>query len=252
MLRLVTIPISHYCEKARWALERAGMPYREERHVQGIHQLVARRAGGGITVPVLVTPDGVIGDSADIIAWVDERTPSEHRLFPAEPAAREEVERVCRRFDEELGPAGRRLMYVHMLAQRKLALRFNNEGVPGWEDRAIRYGWPFARGFVKRVLGIRPGIEVEDEAAVWREFDFVAELLCDGRPYLCGERFGAADLTFAALSAPVLVPPAYGVPLPQPDVLSPGMAGLVRRAREHAAGRYALGLFAEHRRETVF
>lgn len=227
------------------------MPYREERHVQGIHQVVARRAGGGTTVPVLVTPDGVIGDSADIIAWVDERTPPEHRLFPAEPAARDEVERVCRRFDEGLGPRGRRLMYVHMLAQRKLALRFNNEGVPGWEDRAIRYGWPLARGFVKRVLGIRPGIEVEDEAAVWREFDFVADLLADGRPCLCGERFGAADLTFAALSAPILVPPVYGVPLPQPDVLSPGMAALVERAREHSAGRYALGLFAEHRREPV-
>ena len=44
--RLVTIPISHYCEKARWALERAGIGYREEPHVQGIHQLAARRAGG--------------------------------------------------------------------------------------------------------------------------------------------------------------------------------------------------------------
>ena len=46
VLRLITIPISHYCEKARWALERAGLPYREERHVQGIHRLAARRAGG--------------------------------------------------------------------------------------------------------------------------------------------------------------------------------------------------------------
>src|ERR1700728_3679182 len=60
-LRLITIPISHYCEKARWALDRVGLPYREERHVQGIHQLAARRAGGGVTVPVLVTPDGPIG-----------------------------------------------------------------------------------------------------------------------------------------------------------------------------------------------
>src|SRR5438270_7830337 len=57
-LRLITIPISHYCEKVRWALERAGMAYREERHVQGVHRLAARRAGGGITVPVLVTPEG--------------------------------------------------------------------------------------------------------------------------------------------------------------------------------------------------
>jgi glutathione S-transferase len=102
------------------------------------------------------------------------------------------------------------------------------------------------------VLYIRPGIEVDDEAAVFGELDHVAELLSDGRPYLCGERFGAADLTFAALSASVIVPPVYGVPLPQPDVLSPGMAALVQRAREHPAGRYALALFAEHRREPVF
>lgn len=251
MLRLVTIPISHYCEKARWALERAGIPYREERHVQGIHQVVARRAGGGITVPVLVTPDGVIGESADILAWVDRRTPPEHRLFPTELAARYEVERLCRRLDEGLGPRGRRLMYVHMLAQRKLALRINNQGVPGWEDRAIRYGWPLARRYVNFVLGIRPGIEAQDEAAVWRELDFIAELRADGRPYLCGERFSAADLTFAALSASLIAPPTYGIPLPQPDILPPPMAALVEQAREHPAGRYALTLFAEHRQKAV-
>jgi glutathione S-transferase len=251
VLRLITIPISHYCEKARWALERIGMPYREERHVQGIHQFAARRAGGGSTVPVLVTPDGAIGESHEILAWVDERTPSEHRLFPGEPEVRREVESLCRRFDKQLGPKGRRLMYVHMLAQRKLALRFNNEGVPSWEKSAIRLGWPLIVRFLRRELGIRPGIETDDEAAVWRELDYVAELLADGRPYLCGQRFAAADLTFAAMSASVLMPPTYGVRLPQPEVLRPQTAALVERAREHPAGRYALALFSEHRRTPV-
>ena len=251
MLRLVTIPISHYCEKARWALERIAMPYREERHVQGVHRVAARRAGGGSTVPVLVTPEGAIGESREILTWVDARTPPEHRLFPEELEARREVERLCRRFDEELGPRGRRLMYVHMLAQRELVLRFNNTGVPAWENRAIRYGWPVIVPLLSRALDIRPGVEVEDEAVVWRELDYVAELLADGRPYLCGERFGAADLTFAALSAAVLVPPIYGTPLPQPDVLAPQTAALVERVREHPAGRYALALFAEHRRQPV-
>jgi glutathione S-transferase len=251
VLRLITIPISHYCEKARWALERARIPYREERHVQGIHRFAARRAGGGVTVPVLVTPDRVLGESDEILAWVDERTPPEHRLFPADPGERREVERLCRRLDEELGPRGRRLMYVHMLPQRKLLLRFNNAGVPAWEDRAIRLGWPLVVRFARRELGIRPGIEAEDEPAVWRELDFVAELLADGRRHLCGESFGAADLTFAALSAAVVVPPVYGVPLPQPDVLPPDTAAFVQRVRQHPAGRYALALFAEHRRESV-
>lgn len=142
-------------------------------------------------------------------------------------------------------------MYVHMLSQRKLMLRVNNQGVPYWEDRLIRYGWPLVLRFARRELGIRSGIEAEDEAALWRELDFVAELLADGRPHLCGERFGAADLTFAALSAAVVVPPVYGVPLPQPDVLAPHTARFVERVREHPAGRYALALFAQHRRDSV-
>jgi glutathione S-transferase len=250
MLRLVTIPISHYCEKARWALERAGLPYREERHVQGIHRIAARRAGGKATVPVLVTPEGVLGESGEILAWIDEHTPAEHRLFPDHPPERAEVERLCRRFDEGLGPTGRRLMYLHMLTQPKLTLRFNNQGVPPWEDRALRFGWPLAVRWLRRELGIRPGIEAEDEAAVWREFDFVAELLTE-RKHLCGDRFGAADLTFAALSASVVVPPVYGIPLPQPDVLPAQTAALIQRAREHPAGRYALALFADRRREKV-
>jgi glutathione S-transferase len=249
--RLITIPISHFCEKARWALERAGIRYREERHVQGIHRIAARRAGGGTTVPVLVTPDAVLAESRDILIWADDRTSPEGRLFPADPAQRDEVERLCHRFDGELGPRARRLMYVHMLPQRELVPRFNNQGVPGWEDRALRHGWPLFVGIINRALGIEPGIEVEDERVVWSEFDFVAELLSDGRPYLCCERFTAADLTFASLAAAAIVPPEYGVELPQPNVLAPATRALVERARDHPAGRYALGLFAAQRRVTV-
>lgn len=248
VLRLVTIPISHYCEKARWALERAGIEYQEERHVQGIHRLAARRAGGGMTVPVLVTPQGAIGESAEIIEWVDERTAPEDRLLPVEAGTRAEVQELCARLDERLGPAARRLMYVHMLTQRELLLSFNNQGVPPWEDRALRWGWPFAVRFIGRALAITPGVDVEDEATVMRELDFVGDRLADGRPHLCGDHFGAADLTFAAMAAAVVVPPIYGVPLPQPELLAPETAAFVRRAREHPAGAYAMALFAEYRR----
>jgi len=248
--RLLTIPISHYCEKARWALDRAGIPYAEERHLQGVHRIAARWAGGGTTVPVLVTDSRAIGESHDILVWVDARSPSELRLFPAEPVARREVEDACRRLDAELGPAGRRLMYVHMLAQRSLALEYNNQGVPRWEAVAMRRGWPAARRFMNHALAITPGVEKRDEAVVLAELDHVAELISDGRPYLCGERFGAADLTFAALAAAVLVPSGYGVTLPQPEAMRADTAALVRRMREHPAGCYAMSLYERHRRET--
>jgi glutathione S-transferase len=249
VLRLLTIPISHYCEKARWALDRAGIAYREERHVQGVHRIYARRAGGGDTVPVLITDQRAIGESAEILDWVDERLEPERRLLPEPGEARTHVRALCRRLDERLGPTGRRLMYVHIFGEdREAMLTFNNRGVPAWEDRAVRWGWPLARRFVSHALAIRPGVEVQDEAAVWGEFDHVAGLLADGRPYLCGERFGAADLTFASLAASVLAPSGYGVALPQPEMLSAPTAALMNRAREHPAGRFALGLFAEQRR----
>jgi glutathione S-transferase len=53
------------------------------------------------------------------------------------------------------------------------------------------------------------------------------------------------------LSAPLVVAPEYGVPLPQPEVMPPEMARLVEQARAHPAGRYALALFREHRRSVV-
>ncbi len=245
--RLITIPISHYCEKARWALDRAGIAYREERHVQGIHRAVVRRAGGQATVPVLLADGLLVASSRGIVEWVDARLEPERRLF--ERADRDE-RALCERLDDVLGPAGRRLMYVHMLEQRALALRYNNQGVPAWEGRAISVAWPLTQRFITRVLGIRPGIEREDEQTVFAELDNVAALLADGRPYLSGERFGAADLTFASMAAAVVFPPGYGVRLPQPHELPASTAALVQRAREHPSGRHALRMFAEHRRES--
>ena len=79
-------------------------------------------------------------------------------------------------------------------------------------------------------------------------FDAVADRLDDGRPYLCGDRFTAADLTFAALAGSVLMPPEYGVPLPRPDELPAQMAAAVRDLRAHPAGEHAMAMFRDERR----
>jgi glutathione S-transferase len=245
--RLVTIPISHYCEKARWALERAGLDYREERHVQGVHRVAARRAGGGATVPVLVAPEGVFAESEEIVAYADRQLPAERRLFPDDERERHEVESVSRWLDAGLGPDGRRLMYAHMLDQRELMLRFNNQGVPRWEDRVLSLGWPLASRWGRRELDVKPDTKQTDRRRVIEAFDAVAERLDAGGGYLCCGRFTAADLTFAALAASVLVPPGYGVPLPQPELLPPELRGQIEELREHPAGRRALELFADER-----
>jgi glutathione S-transferase len=235
--RLITIPISHYCEKARWALDRAGIAYVEERHVQGPSRLASRREGGTGTTPVLVTPAGTLIDSEDILVYADSG------LRTSDP----EVRDVSRWLDVNLGIPDRRLIYAHMLQSKRVLLRFNNTGVPAWEARVLTLLWPALAPWAARQLGIGEGTAERDEALTWHAFDAVAERLADGRPYLCGDTFSAADLTFAALSAAVTAPPEYGTPLPQPDEVPGETADMVRRFREHPAGQFALRMYREER-----
>lgn len=245
---LITIPISHYCEKARWALERAGVAYRERAHMQLIHWVAVRRAGGGKTAPVLVCGDRALADSAAILDEADALAPPEWRLFPEDPAAAAEVRALQRDFDDRLGPHGRRWMYHSLHGRRDIAVAYGCTGVPAWQRRAFPFVYPLAIWGIDRYLDVTPTTAARSLGTVREVFDEVGSRLGDGRPYLCGERFGAADLTFAALAAAVLMPPEYGVPLPQPDELPPAMAATVGELRQHPAGAFALRMFREERR----
>lgn len=245
---LITIPISHYCEKARWALDRAGIAFRERAHLQVLHRIPVARAGGGKTAPVLVWGDRVFADSADIVEEASAHAPPDRALFPDNPAAAAEVRALQRDFDEGLGPEGRRWMYFNLRGRRDIAIAYGCTGVPVWQRRALPLAYPLVARIVDRYLDVNPATAERSEAQVRAAFDRVADRLSDGRPYLCGDRFTAADLTFASLSAPLLMPPQYGVPLPQPDELPPAMAAKVREFRTHPAGAHAMKMFGEERR----
>lgn len=244
---LITIPISHFCEKARWALTRTGVPYREQAHLQLFHRFAVRRAGGGTTAPVLVWDGRVLADSTDILEALSAQAPPELRLFPEDSPAAAEVRALERDFDERLGPEGRRWMYFEMRGRGDLAREYGCTGVPGWQRRLLPIFYPVAARAIDRFLDVTPETAVRAEAAVEASFDEVAERLGDGRPFLCGESFTAADLTFAALAAAVLMPPEYGVRLPQPEVLPARMATKVNELRAHPAGAFALRMFREER-----
>jgi glutathione S-transferase len=245
---LVTIPISHYCEKARWALDRAGVDYEEDAHLQFIHRFAARRAGGGTTVPVLVCDIGVLSDSADILDYADSRAPADRRLYPDDPAATAEIRELERDFNDRLGPDGRRWMYHLLRRRRDLVSRYGAYGVPTFEKVMLPVVYPAVYAWIDRHLEITPesaDASINDVRVV---FDAVAERLADGRPYLCGDVFTAADLTFSALSAAVVMPPGYGVVLPPIDELPPAAAVVVRELRAHPAGQHTLAMYRDERR----
>jgi glutathione S-transferase len=78
-------------------------------------------------------------------------------------------------------------------------------------------------------------------------FASVGELLADGRSFLVGDLFSAADLTFAALAAPVLLPKNYGSRLPKLDDVPTDLLATIDEFRASKAGSFALRIYRDHR-----
>lgn len=241
----ITIPLSHYCEKARWALDRSGLPYREEPHAPLFHLLFARRRGDG-AVPVLIDGKTRLSDSTDILKHADAFRGGD-RLYPREPTQRSEVEALEDRFDTGIGLHARRWAYGCLLTETKLVNEVWSKGVSRLEASLVPVVAPLVRRLVRSGYKITPEASERSLARVRECFQEVGERLRSGRRFLVGERFTAADLTFAALAAPVLLPPECRAAHPALDAVPSSMREEVLRLRDTPAGSFALRMFAEER-----
>ena len=199
-------------------------------------------------MPVLVTSDGVLAESADILDFADARARPDKRLYPDDPTLTSEIRALERDFDDRLGPDARRWMYDHIRHEKGLMKAYGPTGVPAWQRRTMPVTVRLLPPALDRYLDISDASVAESLRRVRATFDEVGERLADGRPYLMGERFTAADLTFSALAAAVTMPEEYGVPLPGPAELPAGMRQVVQELRAHPAGGHALAMFRDERR----
>jgi glutathione S-transferase len=248
---LVTIGPSHYCEKARWALERAGIEYVERAHAPVLHYGTTLLRYLQRTTPLLVTPHGTLRDSTAILRHADKFVPDDQRLFPAEPAACAEVEALCDLFDRRLGPSTRRLAYFHVLDDVSKLRELVEPGIPRAEQFLFRMGRSGIVAFLRWGLKIGPEGAKKCVSRIESVFGEVEARLARGKRYLVADRLTAADLTFAALSALVILPPEYGWPLPSLDDGPPDFVALRDRLRSRPAGTFALRLYKEERHRSA-
>jgi glutathione S-transferase len=204
---------SHYNEKARWALDYKGIPHTRRAAVPGRHRSIATELSGGRTFPVLVLDGEGIGDSTHIIEALERKFP-ERPLYPAEAAAWRRALQLEDFFDEELGPHTRLLCVHYMLPKAKLFLGCFVPELRGVRSLVARTTFPLVRRRVISEFRIDDeSVEIAHAKLELAGERFRGELQPSG--YLVGDGFTVADLTLAALLAPLVAPEQFPYPQPQ-------------------------------------
>ena len=90
MITLYQFPISHYCEKVRWALDYKKIPYQTVNWIPGPHLFKAKKIAKKTSVPIIKDGEIVVQDSTNIINYLDQKYPT-HALTPADEILRKEV-----------------------------------------------------------------------------------------------------------------------------------------------------------------
>jgi len=254
---LIGIAFSHYVEKARWALDRYEVAYTDSRYLPMLHMPAAAwaargqgrvdRASSPYSTPILITDDGRrICDSAEIVRYASERWGEGELHYSAESDALEA------RFHDGLARDTRKIGYWYCLPDPvAMGALFTNVGRG---QRIVgRLAMPVARRAMRKALGIteeRVGRALERTRG---ELDTVSGRIADGRPYLLGDRFSAADIAFACALAPaLLIQPeeGYSATLPKASQLSEEVRALREEVRGTPAGQLALRLFRSERRSS--
>jgi glutathione S-transferase len=87
MIKLYDSPFSPFARKVRMVLDFKGLSYEAVDGLLRSNHQALKAVNGRIEVPTLVDGDIIVVNSADIVAYLDDRYPTQ-RVYPEEPAAR--------------------------------------------------------------------------------------------------------------------------------------------------------------------
>jgi glutathione S-transferase len=199
------IPLSHFSEKVRWALDYKGIAHL--RKLTGANYLLqAWRATGQGKLPILFLDGQAVADSTIIIAELERRHPNPP-LYPADEAQRQRALALEDYFDQQVGPAVRAAIMTPLFRNDpEIALRVLVTGMPEQAYQRLRPLLRVFPAFYRFRHRINEKHLDSDRAAVAAALDRIeAERQPSG--YLVGDSFTVADLTAAPMFGVLLQPP---------------------------------------------
>ena len=206
MTKLYQFAVSHYCEKARWALDHKGINYSIVNVLPGPHIKQIKKIAPRTEVPVLCINNEVLQGSDQIIRYLDQEI-GHNSLSARNTDEREAIEFWEKFADTQLGIPVRLYIYSESIDDPSLI-------VPIWTKDGPWYGKLFYALFYNKVCSVskkRMFINEENankaKLAIEKAFDQLNQALL-GKEFLVGNRFTRADLAVCSLIAPLVVPEA--------------------------------------------
>jgi glutathione S-transferase len=198
--KLVSLKVSPWSERAKWALDHHGLAYEVVEHFPVVGERRLRQLVGPTkltaTVPVLLDGDEVLSESWDIALYAD-RVGRGTKLIPRDLEA--DIKRWTGVADEAM-QAGRALVLAAMLATPGALDEGGPRSVPRWLRPMLR---PIARRVMHafaRKYGLRLDATGEQVAAFRVGLDELRKGVgsAAGAPFLLGS-FSYADIAMATL-----------------------------------------------------
>src|SRR3990172_4026398 len=186
-MKLLEFPHSHYCEKARWALDYKGIPFQAVTIMPGLHMITVRKYAPDTSVPVLLGDNEVVQGSSEIINYLEQKYPLPS-LTPTDADQRQACLEIEHTMDARLGENIRRVLYYRLLAYPDYIRHCFTHPMPGSKQLIFRLFYPILRHKIYQTYVISAA-KVEQAR---REFDIAMgaiEKKLKGGQYLVGEQF---------------------------------------------------------------
>ena len=244
MLKLYTFNISHFSEKARWALDYEAIPFDEKVLLPGPHQLVTRRIAQRTHVPVLEHDGKYVQGSSAIIDYVADHLGGT-KLTAASPTERAKALALEKTLDHAFGRGMQQVLYSAFLKDRPTVVDLWSFGGPFWARGFYAVAFPAVASAVKRMYKTT---DVEGVAKAKQRFlttfDELDAVLAKQR-YLGGDTPNRSDITLAALLAPLCRVPQHRVKWP---AMPAELADLEASLRGRPTWNHVLRMYRDHRR----
>jgi len=214
MTTLYQFPISHFCEKARWALDYKNIPYKTKNLLPGLHIKQIMSMAKTSEVPVLKHENNVIQKSNKIIDYLDQQFP-DNCLTPEGEGNRRKVKEWEAFADKEVGPNLRTYFYHTLLEFPELLIPIFTYKGPWYGKILMKFFFPILRKKMIKLMRINDATADEAKQRLKHAIDKINLHLTEHK-YLVGDQFSRADLAVASLLAPLVQPEKYGLPWPSP------------------------------------